>query len=90
MVKQLLPALAFLVVLSSCSTFKPLNFTSNRQVNTMASPVSSKGGSSEKTKFIDDISMTPQVSTDRTTTLKPEPQVATNTTRGLASSEAPV
>jgi cell wall-associated NlpC family hydrolase len=82
MVKHLLPALSFLFVLSSCSTFKPLNFTSNKQVGTQAAPTSSK------TKFIDDITVTPQVTEDKTT-LRPGPQVAVSTSRGLDVNEAP-
>jgi NlpC/P60 family len=56
--KQILPALAFIIFLSSCSTFKPLNFTSNRQSPSVAS--------SQQTKFIDEISATPQVADDKT------------------------
>jgi cell wall-associated NlpC family hydrolase len=82
MVKQLLPALSFLFVLSSCSTFKPLNFTSNKQVNTQAAPTSSR------TKFIDDITVTPQVTEERSA-VKPGPQVAVSSTRGLNFVEAP-
>ena len=80
MVKQLLPAIAILVFLSSCSTFKPLNFTSNKQVAPSTTPQS-------QAKFINDISVTPQVSTDKTA-VKPEPQVAMGTTRGLGSGES--
>jgi hypothetical protein len=49
MVRQILPAIAFIFFLSSCSTFKPLNFTSSKQV--VQAPLT--------TKFIDDISVTP-------------------------------
>ncbi|HMK26717.1 MAG TPA: NlpC/P60 family protein [Chitinophagaceae bacterium] len=59
MVKQILPALAFILFLSSCSTFKPLSFTSNKQVVSVATP-------SPQTKFIDDISVTPQTADDKT------------------------
>jgi lipoprotein Spr len=59
MVKQILPALAFILFLSSCSTFKPLSFTSNKQVASVAVP-------DPQTKFIDDISVTPQTAGDKT------------------------
>ena len=81
MVKQILPAIAFLFVLSSCSTFKPLNFTSNRQVTSVSAPIS-------QTKFIDDITVTPQATADKTE-VKPEPQVSLNTTRGVNIIETP-
>lgn len=81
MVKQILPAIAFLFVLSSCSTFKPLNFTSNRQVASVTAPIS-------QTKFIDDITVTPQATVDKTE-VKPEPQVSLNTTRGVNIIETP-
>ena len=82
MVKQLLPALAFLIVLSSCSTFKPLNFTSNKQVSSGQAPVS------KSTRFIEDISVTPQV-TEKSSYVKPEPQVAVTTTRSVDVASAP-
>ncbi len=74
MVRHLLPAIAFIFVFSSCSTFKPLNFTSNKQVVT--SPATSSSA-----KFIEEISVTPQTSTDNSK-IKHGPQ-ATVATRGL-------
>ena len=65
MVKQILPVIAFLVFLSSCSTFKPLNFTSNKQVVTSPEPAS-------PAKFIEEISLTPQVTTNNQE-VKPDP-----------------
>jgi murein DD-endopeptidase / murein LD-carboxypeptidase len=59
MVKQLLPALAFIIFLSSCSTLKPLNFTSNKQVMSSAAPA-------KPSKFIEEISVTPEVNVDKT------------------------
>jgi hypothetical protein len=58
MVKQILPAIVFVAFLSSCSTFKPLNFTSSKQVATVPAPV-------VKTKFIEDISVTPPATADK-------------------------
>ncbi len=81
MVRQIIPFITFLIFLSSCSTFKPLNFTSNRQV-----PSQQTGNPS--TKFIDDISVTPQISVDNTE-VKPELQLASGTTRGLSFIETP-
>ncbi len=83
MVKQFIPALAILVFLSSCSSFKPLNFTSNRQVS---NPVAT----TSQAKFIEDITVTPQVSAAKTATVKPEPQVTVSTSRELSGPEAPV
>jgi lipoprotein Spr len=82
MVKQLLPAIAVVFFLSSCSTFKPLNFTSNRQVATVPVP-------DLQTKFIDDITVTPAVNVDKTE-VKTELQleIVSSTTRGF-SNETP-
>jgi len=55
MVKQILPAVVVIIFLSSCSSLKPLNFTSNKQV-------ASTSTVSSETKFIDDIAVTPPVS----------------------------
>lgn len=82
MVKQILPAIGFVVFLSSCSTFKPLNFTSNRQVSSATS-------SAPQARFIEDITVTPQVTVDKTE-VKPEPQVSLGTTRGINIVESPV
>lgn len=75
MVKQVLPALVFVVALSSCSTFKPLNFTSSKQVAPVTDPVL------RSTKFIENIHVTPVVSIDKTD-VKPEPQLAVTSTGG--------
>lgn len=83
MVKHILPFIAFVVSLSSCSTFKPLNFTSNRQVTSMVVPAS-------QTRFIDDISVTPQASFADKTEIKPEPQMALSSTHGINIAEGPV
>ncbi len=83
MVKQFIPAVAFIFLLSSCSTFKPLNFTSNRQVAT-ANAITSQS------KFIEDISVTAPVVADKTTVVKAEPQgkqhdISTSITPGEAT-----
>ena len=67
MVRQILPAIAFIFLLSSCSTFKPLNFTSNKQVATAPAITS-------QSKFIEDISVTAPVLIDKTSVVKVEPQ----------------
>ena len=59
MVKQILPAIAFIIFLSSCTAFKPLNFTNNKQSASVAAP-------STPAKFIDDITVTPQATIDKT------------------------
>ena len=81
MVKQILPAIAFVFFLSSCSTFKPLNFTSSRQV--MSSPV--PAGSA---RFIDEISVTPQISS-ATTEVKAEPKVVLTNSSNVNIIESP-
>ncbi|MBC7873775.1 MAG: C40 family peptidase [Ferruginibacter sp.] len=81
MVKKILPAIAFIVLLSSCNTFKQLSFTNNRQATSQASV-------SHQAKFIDDISVTPQITVDKTA-VKPEPTVKSGTTRGMSFTETP-
>lgn len=68
MVKQVLPALGFLFALSSCSSLRSLNFSSNKQVVTPVSePVS-------RTKFIDNINLTPVTGIEKAE-LRSEPAV---------------
>ena len=74
MVRQILPAIAFIIFLSSCSTFKPLNFTSSKQVVSLPVPAS-------PAKFIEEISVIPQAVSDKNG-VKQVPQ-ATVATRGL-------
>ena len=81
MVRQILPAIAFIIFLSSCSTFKPLNFTSSKQV--VSSPVPASPA-----KFIEEISVVPTVMHDKSE-VKHGPQ-ATVTTRGLNIQETAV
>lgn len=75
------PIFLGMFMLSSCTAFKSLNFTSNRQMSNAPAPVS-------QTKFIEDISVTPQV-TAEPVALKPAPK-ETFTTRSLNIEEAPV
>ena len=67
MVKQILPAIAVVLFLSSCSAFKPLNFTSNKQVGTAPA-------SHTRQAFIDDISVTPQTAGSTRSEVNPAPQ----------------
>jgi lipoprotein Spr len=83
MVKQILPAVAFIFFLSSCTAIKSLNFTSNRQMSSVPDTKNSQ------VKFIDDISITPQIASDKTE-VKPEIQVAlANNTRSIDVAETP-
>ena len=66
MVKQIVSSIAFIIFLSSCSTFKPLNFTSSKQVVSSSAPAT-------PAKFIEDISVTPQVTADKKET-SPDPK----------------
>ncbi len=59
MVKQILPAIIFVVFLSSCSAFKSLRFTSNKQISSVNTPA-------PQAKFIDDITVTPHATVDKT------------------------
>jgi cell wall-associated NlpC family hydrolase len=72
MVKQILPAIAILIFLSSCTTFKPLNFTSNKQVVSSPAPAASA-------KFIENISVTPEATITDKTAFNPGPQMPLNT-----------
>lgn len=74
MVKSILPGIVVAVLLSSCSTFRPLNFTSSKQVAPVTTPTL-------RTKFIENINVIPAVSIDKTD-VKPEPQVAISNTGG--------
>ena len=73
MVKQIITSffsmISGVVLLSSCTAIKSLNFTSNRQV------ASVNVSSDSPIKFIDDISIIPQVTVDKTE-VKPEAKVA--------------
>ena len=82
MVKQILPAIAVLIFLSSCSTFKPLNFTSNKQV------VAASASKNSSARFIDDISVTPQSTTTKSD-FRPGPQVPVSS-HGANINESPV
>lgn len=59
MVKQVLPALVFIVFLSSCTAVKQLNFSNNRQSTSLAAP-------KPQAKFINDITVTAQATIDKT------------------------
>ena len=84
MVKQILPAVAFIFFLSSCTAIKSLNFTSNKQVS------SASEGRNSQVKFIEDISITPEISADKPEA-KPKPQVVMGgKTRGIDVAKAPV
>lgn len=63
MVKRILPALIVVIFLSSCTVFKSLNFSSNKQTPVVAAPSSA---SSSSARFIEDITVTPQHITDKT------------------------
>ncbi|NOT51190.1 MAG: C40 family peptidase [Chitinophagaceae bacterium] len=60
MAKQLIPAIAVMLFLSSCTAFKSLNLSNNRKTASSVAPASSQS------KFIEDISITPQSTIDKT------------------------
>lgn len=77
MVKQIIPFIVITIFLSSCSSFKSLNFTSNK-------PVVSETATVTATKFIDEISVTPKAIMDETNV---KPQSTTFETRSLNMEE---
>lgn len=63
MVKQIIPAIAVVFLLSSCSALKTLNFTnSSKQMPTSVSEVSE----TQPTKFINNITVTPEATQEKT------------------------
>lgn len=62
MFKTLVPALAVILFFTSCSSLKPLNFTSNKQVISTADNADVEPNTKQKhsVKFINDIAVTPQ------------------------------
>jgi cell wall-associated NlpC family hydrolase len=96
MVKQFLPAVAVLILLASCSSLKPLNFTSNKQVMSaaVANPESTPQTASSNRnspKFIETIAVTPETNTSAPASSKEEKQEVKETvqSRGLNIEEAP-
>lgn len=85
MVKQLLSSILTtilgVVFLSSCTAIKSLNFTSNRQV------ASVNVSTDSPVKFIDDISITPQITVDNTA-VKPEAKVSSINNHIISKSQA--
>lgn len=77
MVKQILPAIVIMSFLSSCSSLKPLNFSNNKQTSSVAP-------SKSQARFIEDITMTPQVAADKAE-IRHE---STTSRRGYSYSEA--
>jgi len=69
MIRQILPAIAAVIFLSSCSTFKSLNFTSNNQLTTSVQQLDDP-----RTKFIDDITVTPVEANQQIKFEKTEPK----------------
>lgn len=88
MVKNACSLVAIIILFASCSSLKPLNFTSNKQV--LAEPSSSQengrqNNPQKQVQFIDDISVTPAA-----TPAEPKPSHAkkeTARTRGLSTGE---
>src|SRR5262245_48087434 len=64
MINKLIPAFAIVVLLASCSSMKPLNSSSNKQVNSTPATTDNKG-----VKFLDDISVNPQSTTVKTSSV---------------------
>jgi lipoprotein Spr len=66
MVKNIFPAVAIIFLLASCSSLKPLSFTSNKQVMNVSAEPESKPVSTNTTKqvkFIDNITVSSQATT---------------------------
>ncbi len=62
MVRQILAASGLVILISSCTAIKSLNFTNNRQVITATSVPKT---TNQPAKFIDEITVTPVVTTEK-------------------------
>lgn len=64
MVRNVVALIAIIFLLSSCSSLKPLNFTSNKQVMTASAPdeirATNTNDKKNSVKFIEDIAVTPE------------------------------
>jgi hypothetical protein len=97
MVKQIFPAVLIIVLFASCSSLKPLNFTSNKQVVSTSAAASENSPRQNTTKnevkFIDEIAMTPQTAGPAADTktdnpvVTVEPKKETVATRGFTIEE---
>jgi cell wall-associated NlpC family hydrolase len=66
MVKNIFPAVAIIFLLASCSSLKPLSFTSNKQVMNVSAEPESKPvatNTTKQVKFIDNITVSSQATT---------------------------
>jgi lipoprotein Spr len=68
MVKQILTAIGITSVFSSCTVFKSLNLSGNKQLAAAAAPTPPK-----ENKFIEDITVTPKVESGKTTVRQETP-----------------
>jgi cell wall-associated NlpC family hydrolase len=87
MVKNILSLVAVIVFFTSCSSLKPLQFTSNKQVGSESGETAEKSTHTAKksqVQFIDDIAITPAASTVIVETKKESVK-----TRGLTVEPAP-
>ena len=82
MFKKFFPAVSIILLLSSCTAIKPLNFTSSKQVATVSAPA-------PDSKFIEDISVTPKVVAQKTEirTLVKKQTVTSNSAKVEAKKE---
>jgi cell wall-associated NlpC family hydrolase len=93
MVKQVFPAVAIIFLLASCSSIKPLNFTSNKQVMTasVANPEtpSKPGNKNNQPRFIESIAVTPETAASVPAEVKEEKKEVKETvqSRGLKVEE---
>jgi cell wall-associated NlpC family hydrolase len=97
MVKQFFAAALIIILFASCSSLKPLNFTSNKQVVSTSAATSENSSRPNSTKndvkFIDEIAVTPQSAGPAADTktdnpvVTVEPKKETVTTRGFSIQE---
>ncbi len=91
MVKNILPALSIIFLLASCSSLKPLNFTSNKQVNSSSVTNNDKARpnhtSKTQVKFIDNIAVTPETA-EPPVVSEPAAKNETRATRTISVIEA--
>src|ERR1700682_1184738 len=74
MLKQLIPAIAFIILLGSCSSLKPLNFTSSKQVSSGTTDAPAQKSSQ---KFLEEITVTPQATDAATIVIKNKEETVT-------------
>jgi cell wall-associated NlpC family hydrolase len=85
MVKNAFSLVAIIILLASCSSIKPLQFTSNKQVVSETSNAQENGQAGKQVQFIEDISVTPAATPAES---KISSKKEAGRTRGLSTTES--